>query len=379
MAKHMLKHTDHAHQLDFPAEEKFRQVYESKMMGILLWDTQGKIIDANEALLEMIGYSREEMLKGELRWRNITPPEYAQLDEQAYALLLAGSEVVPYEKQYFHKDGHRIDILIRSAMLQDSRDVGLACIIDITARKQAEQQLNQQKKELAEYAALLEHSNRDLEQFATVIAFDFQSPLRKLQRFSEHLMANASSQLDPEAAVDLERIARITKRMQDQCKQLLALSKVGRTSSAREEVDLNDLMRQTLLDLHYFLKEKKARVQAVKMGTINANPALMRHLFLKAIESILYLTPEDKPISLSIFAQHATGNFYEIVLEHTVPSLTENLFDNPLGALQSSKGVEVGFGFATVKKIVERHHGYIRTESSAEGTSKLIIGLPLSE
>ena len=60
------------------SEMRFRSVVESNMIGIGFWDINGEVTDANDALLEMIGYTREDLVSGQIHWPDITPPEYAR-------------------------------------------------------------------------------------------------------------------------------------------------------------------------------------------------------------------------------------------------------------------------------------------------------------
>src|SRR3982074_1616097 len=64
-------------------EARIRRLVDSNIIGIMIWDFQGRIIDANEALLEMLGYSREDLISGRIAWAELTPAEWAPLDQDA--------------------------------------------------------------------------------------------------------------------------------------------------------------------------------------------------------------------------------------------------------------------------------------------------------
>ncbi|WGV23197.1 PAS domain S-box protein [Halotia branconii] len=120
------------------SEAKFRSVVDSNMIGIGFWQENGKVTDANDALLKMIGYTREELVARKLNWQALTPTEYLPLDEQALAQLENNSFCTPYEKEYICKDGSRIAILVGASHFQGTVDRGAFFVIDITERKQAE-------------------------------------------------------------------------------------------------------------------------------------------------------------------------------------------------------------------------------------------------
>jgi PAS domain S-box-containing protein len=125
------------------SETRFRSVVESNMLGIGFWEGGGKIRDANQALLEMIGYTREEFLSGNIRWQDLTPPEYYPLDEQAFAQTIASGYCTPYEKEYIRKDGSRFPIMLGGGHFEGCTDKGAFFVLDITERKRAEEALRQ--------------------------------------------------------------------------------------------------------------------------------------------------------------------------------------------------------------------------------------------
>ncbi len=123
------------------SEAKFRQVFSSNIIGILYCTLDGQITDANTAFLNMVGYTRDEMERGLLRWNEITPPGYEEKDRKIIEKMLAGEVINGYEKQYLHKDGHHVDVLLGIAMLDGSASEAVAFVQDITQEKQAKQAL----------------------------------------------------------------------------------------------------------------------------------------------------------------------------------------------------------------------------------------------
>ncbi|MEH2314140.1 MAG: PAS domain S-box protein [Nostoc sp.] len=133
-----LKQTEQALQ---ESEAKFRSVVESNMIGIGFWDRDGRITEANDALLNMVGYTRKELLAGTLRWQDLTPTEYVPLDKQALTQFQDNPFCTPYEKEYIRKDGSRFPILIGASHFKGTIDRGAFFILDTTERKQAEETL----------------------------------------------------------------------------------------------------------------------------------------------------------------------------------------------------------------------------------------------
>lgn len=121
------------------SECRFRNVFECNMVGMMIADVStGIVLECNDALLAMLGYTREEVKAGLLNWRTITPPGYEALDAKA-AETVVRRPLVPYEKEYVRKDGQRFPILIGGAPLADGDSNVVAFVIDRSAAVQAEE------------------------------------------------------------------------------------------------------------------------------------------------------------------------------------------------------------------------------------------------
>jgi PAS domain S-box-containing protein len=119
-------------------EAKIRRLVDANIIGIVIWDFQGRIIEANQAFLDIIGYAREDLVSGRLRWTELTPAEWRDADDQALAELKAAGTVPPRDKEYFHKDGRRVPVLVGAAALEGKREEGVAFVLDLTERRRAE-------------------------------------------------------------------------------------------------------------------------------------------------------------------------------------------------------------------------------------------------
>ncbi|MDD5579631.1 MAG: PAS domain S-box protein [Methylobacter sp.] len=102
------------------SESRLRRFYESGLIGVIYWSTNGKITDANDKFLEMTGYDREDLAAGRLNWEQMTPPEFQYLDERALAeVKVTGIVSQPFEKEYIRKDGSRLPVLLAGAILDE--------------------------------------------------------------------------------------------------------------------------------------------------------------------------------------------------------------------------------------------------------------------
>ena len=130
-------------------EAQIRRLVDASIVGIFIWDPEGQILEANDAFLGMMGYGREELLSGELRWTDLTPPEWIDHHERLWVpkLKMTGS-LQPFEQEYIRKDGSRVPVLIGAASFDESVNRGVAFVLDLTERKRAEEAARRSEREL---------------------------------------------------------------------------------------------------------------------------------------------------------------------------------------------------------------------------------------
>ena len=116
------------------SEARFRRVFESNMIGIMFWDLSGVITEANEAFLEMIGYSRDDLRAGRIRWESITRPDLRYLDEQAISEMRATGKSKPFAKSFIRKDGAMVSLLFGAALLEGSQNQTVCFAVNLDGR-----------------------------------------------------------------------------------------------------------------------------------------------------------------------------------------------------------------------------------------------------
>jgi two-component system, cell cycle sensor histidine kinase and response regulator CckA len=126
------------------SEARFRRLVESNIIGIVLADLSGNIKDANDAFLQMVGHQRAELESGQLHWDKMTPPEYLPLAKKAIAEINTTGVCNPFEKEYIRADGSRVPVMLTCALLEESPQLAVAFVLDITERKRAEQKIREQ-------------------------------------------------------------------------------------------------------------------------------------------------------------------------------------------------------------------------------------------
>jgi PAS domain S-box-containing protein len=146
--------TEHKHLEDElrQSEARFRRLVDSNIIGVLFPDLEGNIFDANDAFLQIVGYTREELQRGELNWRAMSPPEYKAIDDQKVEELKTLGYCTPYEKDYIRKGGSRVPLLVGAALLEGSQQDTVAFVLDLSDRQQAESALRESEQRFRQMA-----------------------------------------------------------------------------------------------------------------------------------------------------------------------------------------------------------------------------------
>lgn len=123
------------------SESRFSSLKNSDTIGIISWQLDGTIHDANEHFLNMLGFDREDLAAGLINWRSLTPPEFEARDNIAIAELIELGHCHQYEKQLISKTGVHVPVMLGASFLNSSTQEGVAYFMDLTSSKQAEDKL----------------------------------------------------------------------------------------------------------------------------------------------------------------------------------------------------------------------------------------------
>jgi PAS domain S-box-containing protein len=128
-------------------EARIRRLVDANIVGVLSSDLDGQILEANDAFLEMVGYTRDDLAAGLLRWTDLTPPEWQPASQQAVTQIRETGTCDVFEKEYFRRDGSRVPVLIgAAAATEEAKTETVAFVLDLTERKRAEAELRESEQ-----------------------------------------------------------------------------------------------------------------------------------------------------------------------------------------------------------------------------------------
>lgn len=151
-------------------EKRYKKIFESNMVGILSTDTRGRIYEANDYFLNMLGYTREELTAGRLNWMDLTPSQWLKVSLDAMGKLASQGSVATYEKEYLHKDGHRVPVMLGLTSFGDGTIIAL--VLDISHLKDVEKKLEEALNLLEERVLI---RTQELAQSETLLTAAFEN------------------------------------------------------------------------------------------------------------------------------------------------------------------------------------------------------------
>lgn len=272
---------------------------------------------------------------------------------------------------------HRVQQAQKESEIYQLKSVELQKEID--ERKKAEDQLQT-------YAQELERSNKDLENFASIVSHDLQTPLRKIMVYSDRLQDSYANNLDERGLNYLTRMQAAATRMQQLINDLLTLSHVSTQKQTFTPVPLKEIAQDVLIDFELVINEKEANIKIDDLPQIEADATQIRQLFQNLIGNALKFHQPNLPPVIEIEGKVIKKKKQEwcrlqirdhgIGIDEKYRERIFKLFER-LPTETETKGS--GVGLAICQRIVERHNGTIQIESKLNQGTTFIVTLPLKQ
>lgn len=323
-----------------------------------------RFVYVNDAACLQLGYTREELLKMSLydidlrRTAEVWPRYLAELQEEKRKT---------FESVLQARDGRKLPVEISSTCLRFGSELYCCSIArDISARKQAERELERYAAELERANESLRHHNRELDEFAHLASHDLKEPLRAILTFSQLLVEDMGGRLPEDARRDIEFISNSATRMQRLINDLLALSRAGRADMQRGSVPLRQCVNSALEALAGRIGETRAAISIGPLPEVTGDATMLTQLYQNLVGNALKFSVPGRPPAVSINAERTDGAWVFGVQDDGLgikPEYLEKIFQ-PFRRLHAAPEQEgAGIGLAICRKVVERHGGRIWADS----------------
>jgi PAS domain S-box-containing protein len=362
---------------------QFGRLWDSGILGMLICDIHGNIQDANDGFLDLFGYTREELLSGQVRWAAMTPEEWRHLDDDAVMQLKVNGFARPWEKEYFHKNGTRIPILIGVALTGDVECV--AFVLDITERKRLEEtRVRQVDLELQNRR--IQEANRLKSEFLANMSHELRTPLNSIIGFAELLHEHEVEPTSPMHDEFLGDILNSSRHLLQLINDVLDLAKIeaGKLEFRPEQVDLDRLITEVSAVLRNIAANKRIRIAvdvAPEVRSVTLDAARFKQVLYNYLSNAIKFTADEGKIDIR--ARPEPGAMFRLEVSDTGigirPRDLERLFVEfqQLDAAANKKYPGTGLGLALTKRIVEAQSGSVGVDSEPEKGSTFYAILPL--
>jgi PAS domain S-box-containing protein len=349
------------------SEIRFRRLFETTQEGILILDADtGQIIEVNPFLVEILGYSRDELMAKKL-WEIGLVADFVA--SKTNISTLQQNEFIRYENlPLMTKDGRQIDVEFISNVYAINGAKMIQCNIrDITDRRRAEEEIARLNGDLTLRAAELEAANLELEAFNYMVAHDLRQPLHLISTYCQAIQMKCGDQIRGECADYIDGTHQSAMRMNATIEALLNFSRTARTEMRREMVNLSAMAREVISMLELAEPERQVDVRITNGVNAHVDANLLRIVLDNLLGN----------------AWKYSGIKEEAVIEFGVTDIdglsTYFVRDNGTGFDQKNAdqlfipfrrlpGAEAyrgfGVGLATVERIIRRHGGKIWAEGA---------------
>ena len=345
-------------------EAKIRRLVKANIIGIFTWDIEGRILEANDAFLRMVGYDREDLASGRLCWTDLTPAEWRDRDARTVAELKMIGAVQPFEKEYFRKDGSRLPVLVGGALLEESSNEGVSFVLDLTERRRAEEALRESEEALREAQGQLAHANRvaTMGQLTASIAHEVNQPLAaSLTNAQAALRWLGAHPPNLEEVVQaLGRIVENANRAGDVIGRIRAL--VKKEAPRKGQFDLNEAIRHVIALTGSEVLRQGVTLQtefATSLPSVEGDRVQLQqvilNLIMNAIEAMSVINEGVRELMIS--TETEISGTVVVRVRDAGHGLDPQSMDRLFEAFYTTKSSGMGMGLAICRSIIEAHGG----------------------
>jgi PAS domain S-box-containing protein len=363
-------------------EAKIRRLVEANVVGIVMWNLEGAITGANEAFLHMVQYDQDDIASGRVRWKDLTPAEWRNRDEQAIAEIKGSSIFRPFEKEYLRKDGTRVPVLLGGALFEGGGNEGVAFVLDLSEQKRAQEKLRDAQQSLYATQGELARISRltTMGELTASIAHEVNQPLTAItNNGSACLRLLANQNLGPEVLRrTLEEIVADGNRASAVIARIRGFIK--KAPSEKSELDVNEVIQEVLALVGPELQKDRIAVKSelstslplVFADRVQLQQVLL-NLIVNGIEAMTAVT--DRARALVVQSKIDESGVLMVAVCDTGTGLSLEA-DRVFTPFFTTKANGMGMGLPISRSLVEGHGGRLWATSNSPYGAVFSFTLP---
>jgi PAS domain S-box-containing protein len=351
-------------------ETKIRRLVDSNIIGIFIWDFDGRILEANDEFLRMVNYDREDLASGRIRWADLTPPDWRDRNNARIEQQKIGGRFEPFEKEYTRKDGRRVPVLIGGATFEEGGSQGVAYVLDLTVRKRVEAEGRESEQRYRKAQLELAHANRlaTMGQLTASITHEVNQPITAAVTYA--LAARRWLRAEPpnfhEMDDALSLIVKEGNRAGEVVGRIRALIK--KAPARKDAVEINDAILEIIaltrteaannsVSVRTQLAEGLPRVQGDRVQL----QQVLLNLIINAIEAMGDVGEEERELLIS---SRNEPDGVSVEVRDSGPGFAPADLDRVFEAFYTTKPEGVGLGLSICRSIIEAHNGRLRASAN---------------
>jgi PAS domain S-box-containing protein len=364
------------------SETRIRRLVDANLIGIFISDEKGRVVEANEALLKMLGTDATAVTSGKLDIRNLSTSDLKS-EEVSRELSQLGT-YGPFETTLRRSDGAFVPVLVGLASLEYGAERAVAFVLDLTERKRAEEERSQLLEREKQARAEAEAANRAKDEFLAILSHELRTPMTAILGWSKMLELG---DLDPETtSAAVEAIRRSSQAQSQLIEDLLDVSRiaVGKINIEHRVLDLREPVKAAIEAVVPAAETKG--VQLIRSLpeeeiVVCGDPSRLQQIVWNLITNAVKFTPEGGKVDVTL--EPIDGEARIIVADSGMgiaPEFLPHVFDRFRQAdPTSTRSVGgLGLGLSIVKHMVHLHHGTVDVASEGEGKgSEFTVTIPV--
>ena len=350
------------------AAEMIRTLLDATHDVVCLFDTEGKVIIANQSFARGLGKEPAELIGQHLT--DIIPAEVGIRRWKYAQRAINKAEVVQFDDE---RNGHFFHTILHPILDYRGKTEKLAVFAqEITEKKRM-------ASELEKRTSQLEEANREMEAFIYSVSHDLQAPIRAMDGFSRMILKEYGPVMDDEFGGQFNRIRESANKMSDLIRALLNLSRIGRSNMNASTLNMEEIFNNIWADVKSESKGRKIKFVMGKLLGAFGDSTLIRQVVFNLLANAVKFTARKEEAVIKVGSYTEKGNAVYFVEDNGAGfdmAYSEKLFQAFKRLHSSSQYKGTGVGLAIVQRIISRHGGKVWAEGKVDKGATFYFTLP---